>query len=344
MTTSANQEAGVSGRGPGSRSAWGSFVTAFMIASVCAFALLLGTVLVAEPYDTGRVNLLKPRPREAISPRVDMASRGRDPSFNAVIIGNSHIAPIAPARLSEATGLSFVSLIAAGSLHGPQLVLLDWYLKHRRDPVRAVVLGVDEFWCLEAAPLGQAAPFPYFLFATNPWAYAVGLISHHSLEQAFARLVTPSKRHFRPRPRDGFWDLELDYTWTEPKVAASLAQGSSAFVNLSGRYPAMEQLERMLASAPGLAEAPVVLVRPPVWAASLSAPGTPQARSEEACRAAMAALAGRHANLRLIDWRDGRDANRQMRDFFDVSHYRAPLATKVEEEIVRDLRKRAGSS
>jgi hypothetical protein len=45
---------------------------------------------------------------------MDYASRGRDPRYDSVIVGNSHIAPISPTRLSEATGQRFVALIAAG--------------------------------------------------------------------------------------------------------------------------------------------------------------------------------------------------------------------------------------
>jgi hypothetical protein len=47
--------------------------------------------------------------------RTGNASRGRDPRFNAAIFGNSRAQLLDPAKLSEATGLSFVQLTTPGS-------------------------------------------------------------------------------------------------------------------------------------------------------------------------------------------------------------------------------------
>ena len=115
--------------------------------ALCASGRLRGGL---RPLRYGRFALLPPRPREAISPRFDLASRGRDPRFEAVIIGNSHAAPISPARLTEAAGgVPFASLIAAGGSVEPSLALLRWFLAHRTRPAQAVVIGIDEVWCQE---------------------------------------------------------------------------------------------------------------------------------------------------------------------------------------------------
>lgn len=65
---------------PGPAGAWPSFVAAFLATALAVSLLLTAMVVATDPYDTGRFALLSPRKREAISPRLDMASRGRDPS------------------------------------------------------------------------------------------------------------------------------------------------------------------------------------------------------------------------------------------------------------------------
>lgn len=316
---------------------WRSFLLCFALVASASFSAAAVVAIGTDPYDTGRFALLPPRPTDEISPRFDMASRGRDPSFDAVIIGNSHIAPISPSRLSGLTGMRIASLTAPGSSFGPQLTMLRWFLSHRQGPARAIILGVDEFWCRDAPERGRAVPFPAFLFARGWLDYVAGMLNFQTVEQGVNRLVRP-RRHARARPADGFWDFEVDLVWEAARVARVLKEGGIAFTYLRGVYPALQQLANVL-EAPSVTPATrLVLVRPPVWAEALPAPGTPQAQSEAACRQAVEDWARGRPNTTVIDWRNDRPENRDMTLFFDAGHYRPPIALKIEGEIAETLR------
>lgn len=319
--------------------AWRRFGAVFLAGAAALFALLVAFAAACDPYDTGRFALLPPRPREAISPRFDLASRGRDPRFEAVIIGNSHAAPISPARLTEAAGgVPFASLIAAGGSVEPSLALLRWFLAHRTRPAQAVVIGIDEVWCQEDPRFPGEPPFPFWLVSPNPWTYARGLVRMASLQQALDRVARPGRRHFRPRPADGFWDLELDLAWEPARVQRILETPSWAGINLTGRYPGLDALKAALASGPA-----VVLVLPPVWAGRLAVRTPDGIASDEACKAAIRAFAASRPRTAVVDWRQDRAETRAMENFFDHTHYREPLARKVEADILAALVRMQGT-
>jgi len=157
---------------------WRQFGAIFLAGALGLFTILIAFIAVCDPYDTGHFALFPPRPREAISPRLDLASRGRDPRFDAAIIGNSHVAPISPTRLSEATGgVPFASLIAVGGSVEPSMALLRWFLAHRVRPAQAVVIGIDEVWCQEDPRLADEPPFPFWLVSSTLGLTHVGLFA-----------------------------------------------------------------------------------------------------------------------------------------------------------------------
>jgi hypothetical protein len=205
--------------------------------------------------------------------------------------------------------------------------------------VEAIVIGADEGWCATKTLVGSEPPFPFWLVSPDLPSYVRGRFKFQALEQAFARVFTPSRRHFRPRPEDGFWDLELEYRWDRARLEAAPAPWMP--VNPTGRYPGLDGLREVLAASPWVTPSTAVfLVRPPVWSKALPAPGTPEAASEEACKAALNRYAAERTDTTVIDWRADRDETRTPAYFFDPSHYREPVARKIETEIAARLRER----
>jgi hypothetical protein len=99
----------------GSDGAWPRFSVLLVGTAALLFLALAALVLILDPYDTGRSGLF---PRTGIREQAAVtanASRARDTTFNAAILGNSHAQAIRPDRLSALTGLSFVTLIMPGS-------------------------------------------------------------------------------------------------------------------------------------------------------------------------------------------------------------------------------------
>src|SRR5215211_7270955 len=92
----------------GSGAAWRRFTRTFLLAAAVSLAGLVGLAFAIDPYHSGRSSLFaKPGVRPQ-GPRTAGVSRGRDPAFDAAILGNSHIQLLSPERLKAKTGLSFV--------------------------------------------------------------------------------------------------------------------------------------------------------------------------------------------------------------------------------------------
>lgn len=312
---------------------WRRFVLMLALASVVVFAGLLAFVLAVDPYDTGRFALLRTRGVPAQIPATAHASRARDPAFDAAILGNSHVQILAPAELTRETNIPFVSLAVPGTGPRETFLLLDYFLRHRTKPPRALVIGIDPYWCRADPEMAMWLPFPSWLYERSVWRYLGGIVRDQSLDDAFKRLLWAlgwSKR-MRARP-DGLWDYDETFVWQPERHGPMFAKPvPSGILNDTGRYPAIEALGRRLLALPQ--DLPVVLLMPPVHAVALPPPNSALARSEAACRAALAEVARARPAAALVDWRVDRPEVRVAENFIDPTHYRHPISRAVERDL-----------
>jgi hypothetical protein len=320
---------------------WRRFAVVFVATAAAAFAALVAALVALDPYDTGRLGLVVNRNIPQQGPRTANVSRGRDPAFNAAIIGNSHIQLVMPEELNAATGFSFVSLIVPATGPREQLTLMRWFLRHHPEPA-AIVIGLDTTWCTADPALPISRPFPFWLYDRELLAYATGLIRYSALERIPVRIGALFGR-IRPARRDGFWDYDADYQrigYGDPAFVAQKLAGERPTWsgNVSGPFPAAEQLRIALAALPRTT--PVVLVRSPIYIAGQPRPGSDAEKGDQACRNAFVALARERPLTRLVDWSVDRPENRQMENYFDKSHFRAGIARLLEADIAAALRAR----
>ncbi|MDP3410831.1 hypothetical protein [Bosea sp. (in: a-proteobacteria)] len=338
-STSSSEAAGRTEGAEANAARWARFVRAFAVTAATVLLGALALIWLIDPYGTGNTPLSLREGVRAQGPRTAAASRGRDPAFSGAIVGNSHVQLLAPERLQAATGIPFVSLIAPASGPKEGLVLIDWFLRNRREPARAVIVGIDALWCTADPAMPNAKPFPFWLYSRDPAEYLVGLMRFDVLEEAQRRLAyLVTGRGERARP-DGYWDYEPNYIVQgydrDPAKRAALeVVAESGGGNASGPYPAAAALEAMLAKTPGTA---LILVRPPAYHTLLPRPGSADAAADTGCRDAFAALAARRPLTALVDWRRDRPALRDPNQFFDRTHYRQPLARLVEADIAAAL-------
>lgn len=319
---------------------WRGFATTFALAAAGLALALLALAFLVDPYDSGRSPLkLKPGVSPQ-GPRTAAASRGRDPHFSGAIFGNSHVQLISPEGLRHQSGSPFVSLTAPGTGPREALALLDWFLRHRKGPAAALVIGVDARWCTRDPGLPVEKPFPFWLFERSPTAYLAGLMRFDALEGVLRQLqYQTAKAPRRARP-DGFWDYDADYeargghddAARRAHLLEPVAVGGG---NATGPFPAAEALRALLAlQAP---DVPVILLRPPNFVSALPVPGSPDAAADSACRKAFAELAASRPRTALIDWRIDRPENREPDNYIDHSHYRLGIARLVEADIAAAL-------
>jgi hypothetical protein len=104
----------------------------FALAAAALLTLTLAASYAIDPYDSGRSTLFAKAGVRPQGPRTANASRGRDPAFDAAVIGNSRVQLLSPDRLKGCDRRP-----PSGSSRcrgrGPreQLVLLDWFMRHR---------------------------------------------------------------------------------------------------------------------------------------------------------------------------------------------------------------------
>ena len=152
-----------------------------------SLAVIYFLVLVLDPYDSGRMTNFAVSGVVDENPRTANASRGRDPNFNSVVIGNSRGQLVDPKRLSDATGLSFVQLTVPGVGAQEQLTLLRWFIQHHRQ-IGAVLLVADPVWCTQK--LGPpASPFPFWLYSESPCEYSLNILDTKALDLAWRRTL-----------------------------------------------------------------------------------------------------------------------------------------------------------
>jgi hypothetical protein len=315
---------------------WSGFGRTFLAAAIVMVAALLVLAFLVDPYDSGRSPLQLKTGVSPQGPRTAAASRGRDPQFSGAIFGNSHIQLVSPEQLTQKTGIPFVSLIAPATGPRESLVLLDWFLRQRKEPARALVIGIDVRWCTADPALAIEKPFPFWLFEASPTRYLAGLLRFDVIEETLRRLsYLSAKAPERARP-DGYWDYEAGYEvqgfHIDPARRAKLLEPlDTSGGNLAGPFPAATALRDLLdRMAP---DVPVVLVRPPNFVSALPVPGTPGAKADAACRDAYARLAASRPKTALVDWRIDRPENREPDNYFDHTHYRQRIAGPLGVDI-----------
>lgn len=322
---------------------WKGFTGAFLGAAALIAVAFMTAAFLIDPYDSGRSPLKLKEGVRPQGPRTALASRGRDPNFTGAIFGNSHVQLISPEELRATTGISFVSLIAPATQPREAFATIDWFLRHhRKTPPKAIVVGIDNYWCTANPALPIEKPFPFWLLSRDLPDYIGGLMRFDLLEELPRRIsYLASRKAERARP-DGYWDYESGYGvqgyGTNPEIIARLEKPIEAGGgNVDGPFPAATGLEELMRTAP--AETALILLRPPVYVTALSKPGTRDAAADAACRKAFADLAARRPRTALVDWRVDRPELRDPSLFFDHSHYRQPIARLVEADIAEAIRK-----
>lgn len=315
------------------------FARVFLLVATILFCGLAAFVIAIDPYDTGRLALVTKPGVPAQGPRTAHASRARDIAYDAAIFGNSHVQLLSPERLSATTGVPFVSLTVPATGPKEQLALLDYWLRHRGRAPRAIVMGLDGYWCRAEPDMPTWQAFPFWLYGEGTGAYVKGLIRFQGLEEIARRMRYVAGKLPRARP-DGYWNYEEDYgalVQANNGLLPTLdSKRATIGVNLSGRFPPREALVARLAQLPSSTS--VVLVRPPVHWLGLPDAGSGEAKTDADCASAFAQLAALRPRSVLIDARVDGELARISSNWFDHTHYRTPVALKLEEQIATAIR------
>lgn len=324
-------------------SAWGRLLRQYVV-SCALLAIVLGTLLVAlDPYDTGRLALVRGSSVPHFEPRLTAASLARDPEKNAAIIGNSTVQLLDPARLSESTGLTFVSLAVPGTGPLEELVIADWYLRRHRlehgKAPEALVIDLDESWCRADGRLEITNPFPFWLYSESTLVYIGNLLRLKSFEAA-ARKLKVMVGYDPPIRSDGYRDYDAGRQWDAASVEARLAEKRfDPTLPDTIQFAAIPRLRKLMDAVPG--NAAVVLVFVPRYYTALPSPGSNGDRLLRLCKDAYRRIAAERPRTAVLDWLVDSALVRDEQSFWDQVHFRQPVARIMERgiaDVIRETR------
>jgi hypothetical protein len=294
--------------------------------------LLFALLLMIDPYDTGRFpsfGLAGVRDR---SMRTADASRGRDPRFNAAVVGNSTAQILNPYRLSELTGLRFIQLSIPQTGPREQLELMRWVLSHHAN-YGAFVVVPDMLWCSHDPNLPLREPFPFWLYGGDA-DYIANVVSSKAIDRSVWRLQIALGLE-KPVDPVGYTDYvrgkrpPFEPLPAGPPVDTTETQGQRPF-------PWVDQLHALVSGLPQSVR--VVIVVPPVYFDYLSPPGSKEAAAIDACKAALRDVVAARTLGAFLDFRVDMPEVHDISDFVDFVHYREKLQRLIEDRIIAALR------
>jgi len=314
------------------RLAWRRWLVVFCATYFGLGALLFVLLLAVDPYDTGRFPNFGFVGIGDRSPRTAHASRGRDPHFNATVIGNSTGQILDPYRLSRETGLRFTQLTIPATGPREQLVIMRWVIAHHPS-YGAFVIVTDPSWCSPDANLPLIYPFPFWLYRGD-LEYLANVLSSKALDRVLYRIEI-ALGLMQPVDPVGYSDYLVGkqpvFVPEPPPPPEDLGD-----IQLPPPLPWIGELRTFLSALPEGVR--VVLAMPPVYYTSLAPPGSKQAALMDACKAALAKVVSTRPGSGFLDFRVDTAATRDATDFADKVHYREKLARYMEGRISALLR------
>jgi hypothetical protein len=351
-------------------SVWRRFALLFLGVFVTVVGISYAFIILVDPYDSGRfvsfglrgpyddttsrlADLTGSIPTSGVvssapsfgdtdtSQRTSNVALGRSPRFNAAIFGNSHGQLLSPQRLSRATGLSFVQLTVPGSNVREQLAMVHWFVAHHTD-IGAMVLALDERWCVTDPALPLRTPFPFWLYSDSNLVYLSHALSTRSLRDSIRR-VAAAFGSLRPVDPAGYADYEMGKAWGfEPGPPATADEFPVGDGRPTPDFPGLIRLDAVLGEIP--AATPVVIVMPPQFYTRLPPAGTLAAQFRDACKARIAHRARRGAGSAFVDFLVDSEIARAPENFMDDEHYRSNIARIIEADIAGALGRRREAS
>jgi hypothetical protein len=297
-----------------------------------AGSLLYVLLLLIDPYDTARF------PNFGIvgigdrTLRTADASRGRDPRYNAAVVGNSTGQLLDPYRLSDGTGLRFVQLTIPQTGPQEQLAIMRSVLRQHPAYGGFVVVAYPAFWCSSDPDLPVRYAFPFWLYGGDG-AYLANVVSAKALDRAFWRVQIALGLR---KPIDPVGYLNYSEESRGTTFAPIPPAQPPASMKWPPEFPWVERLRTLVAGLP--LDVRVVVVVPPAYVSLLPEPGTRWANVLPACKAALASTVAGRPRSGFLDFRVDNAETRDPGSFFDQEHYREPVAHEIEDSIIALMR------
>ena len=317
---------------PAAAPAWRKWLVTCAAVFVAALAATWFSLLLLDPYDSGRFPGLRVSGVVDRNPRTANAGRGRNALFNAALFGNSTGQLLDPVRLSQATSLNFVQLTVPGTGPREQLTLLRYFLAQHKHTA-ALVMVTDPSWCTPDPIPALDHPFPFWLYGSN-FDYLRHFASWHALELGFRRIGLALRLRQPAARADGFLDYEIGWAWSfhpSPATPKVSQDNPAAAASTDPSFPAISRLEDTLRELPP--DLAVVIVVPPIYSDDLPAPHSSSAIRMAECKSALDKTVAQRPRSGFLDFRVDNAMTRDPENFMNAMHYRAAVARRMERSV-----------
>ncbi len=327
------QRAPAQAAGP-DRARWRRFARRFVAVFFAEIVLVFIFLLAVDPLDSGRFpKLTVSGPIDTVG-RVVNVSRGRDPRFDAAIIGNSHLMPLEPKRLSAATGLSFVQLAVPAERKREDAAMISWF-RRNHPKIAALVINADPTICDRDPTLPLTAPFPFWLYGSD-LDYLAHMMSASMLRLSAKRIKATLGLSATSDPSGTTFE-EVKFAFAGPPPAVEPPPTDLSPAPLADRrFPAIDLMEEALDGLPS--STLVVFVTPPAHVSLLPQANTREWREIKTCKYELERRVRAHPNWRWLDYFLDTPAVREAGNFIDPNHYRTYFSHRIEDDIAGTLR------
>jgi hypothetical protein len=251
-----------------------------------------------------------------------------------------------PAALGRELGGRFANFAMPDAAAGEQVQVIDFFRRTIAAP-HAVLIGLDHEWCgrRNGAADAREKEFPFWAYDENPRNDFLYLLNGPTLEAA-GRTVGRILGMIRQKARDDGFDVfvppesSYDLTRARPHIwgpdgprapgqAAPALELSEAERNAM-EFPALRWLDDSLAGLPEATRK--ILIFPPVHTNAMPLPGSYDEAREAECKRRVTSTARRRGAV-LVDWRIASPLTTDDSHYWDLLHYRLPIAYGLIDDL-----------
>jgi hypothetical protein len=315
---------------------------------VATFAGILSAVyifiLLIDPY--GVVPFSLPFERPIMSSQRQMYPQIlRTGRYDSIVVGTSTSRLLDPAVLGRVLGGHFANLAMPSTTALEQVRIIDYFRRTVAVP-KALLVGLDHEWCDRGgSAYAREKEFPAWAYDDNRWNDLLYLLNNPTLEVAgrtvgrvlglvpaklrddgFEVFVPPESAYDLARARSHIWGPNGPPAPGPVPPAAELSEAERQAM----AFEALPRLDESLAGLPAATKK--ILVFPPPHIHALPAAGSYGEAREAECKRRVATIARRRGAM-LVDWRFASPLTADDSHFWDLLHYRLPVAYRLIDDL-----------
>ncbi len=329
---------------------WRRWTRLFLASGAALALLLLGAIAILDPFGLRVRSGERARPIMDINQRFMYPQLVRSGAFDSAVFGTSTLRLLDPQALSRGLGGRFVNLGMNAATPWEQLQMVGLFQRQVRAPA-SFIWGIDTFWCDAdaTAPAKRLTPRPF-----PPWLYDEPSLLDFARQFNLTTLEIATRllghrlglmpERIRGDGYEVFTPAEALYDVARARAHIYASHGgvpadTSALpqtepvpdgLRAGWTFPALGWLDQALN---GFAQGTRgMLVLPPIHAGQYPRLGTVGWQKFAACKAEIAAIAGRHG-VTVVDYAMPSPLTRPDENFWDAVHYRLPTARRIEADL-----------